>query len=116
MFLSQKQYLGIVPFMATSPKGRFVVFSKYLHGGLEQGLEIGEKLLWKYDETLLKRLCHERDYTWIFCRCKIMIITITRTIIPSGAELIVKGCHSNRAISGILNKDFCISKYTWYKR
>ena len=28
-----------------------------------QGLEIGEKLQWKYDETPLKRRCHERDYT-----------------------------------------------------
>ena len=27
-----------------------------------QELEIGEKLLWKYDETSLKRRCYEKDY------------------------------------------------------
>ena len=31
-----------------------------------QGLEIGEKLLWKYDERPLKRRCHERVYIQIF--------------------------------------------------
>ena len=31
--------------------------------GLEPPAEIGEKLLWKYEETPLKGRCHERDYT-----------------------------------------------------
>ena len=58
----KKKYLGIVPFVATPFKGRFVLFFKWLligyfrlgyiglgdcPAGLEspQGLEIGEKLL-----------------------------------------------------------------------
>ena len=55
----------MVPFVTTSLKGRFLVFSQQLSigyvrlgdcpAGLEssRGLEIGENLLWKYDETPL---------------------------------------------------------------
>ena len=33
-----------------------------------QGIEIGEKLLLKHDETPLKRRCHKRDYNrMVFC-------------------------------------------------
>ena len=34
--------------------------------GPPQGREIGEKLLWKNEETPLKGRCHERDYTQMF--------------------------------------------------
>ena len=45
--------LGIVPFVVTPLKRRFVE----LRG------EIGEKQLLKNDGSLMKRSCHERDYT-----------------------------------------------------
>ncbi len=84
----KSKFPGIVPFMATPLKGRFIVFLKWLLIGYfrlywvrwlprmvrqlalqdkspPQGLEIGEKLLWKYKESPLKGRCHEKDYTQI---------------------------------------------------
>ena len=61
----------------------------------EQGLEIGENLLWKYDETPFKRRCHERDYTHYFYLIpiyKILAYVILFTMkYVKGREFITKG-------------------------
>ncbi len=52
--ITELGHLGIVPFVLTPLKGRFVA---------PRGLEIGKMLLWKYEVSTLKGRCHEWDYT-----------------------------------------------------